>query len=101
MILLISLIIVIFVNATIDAILYDYDVSYRTHIVLAYITYFTLFATLIVSLITYVSTSNSSYKSTSTIPIVTSILLSVHQYSAFQVDDTAITNIQMFYYITY
>ena len=77
-ILVVSLIIVLFVTITIDAILYDYDVSYRTHRVLAYIVYFTLFATLIVSLITCVSTSNSSYKFTSTIPIVTPILLSVH-----------------------
>ena len=77
-ILLISLIIILFVTVLIDAILYDYDVSYRTHKVLAYITYFTLFAILIVSLIACVSTSNSSYKSTSTIPIVTPILLPVH-----------------------
>lgn len=66
------------VTATIDAVLYDYDVSYRTHRVLAYIVYFTLFATLIVAIIAYVSTNNSSYKSTSTIPIVTPILLPVH-----------------------
>lgn len=77
-ILLISLIIIIFVTVIIDVILYDYDVSYRTHRVLAYIVYFTLFATLIVSLIAYVSTSNNSYKSTSTVPIVTPILLPVH-----------------------
>lgn len=70
---------------------YDYDVSYRTHIVLAYI----------VSLIACVSTSNSSYKSTLTVPIVTPILFPVHYYSAFQVDNTTITNIRMFYYITY
>lgn len=77
-ILVISLIIVLFVNAIIDVILYDYDVSYRTHRVFAYIIYFTLFAILIVSLIACVLTSNSSYKSTSTVPIVTPILLPVH-----------------------
>ena len=76
-ILLISLIIIIFVTMIIDVILYDYDVSYRTHKVLAYIVYFTLFALLIVSLIACVTTSNSSYKSTSTVPIVTPILLPV------------------------
>lgn len=47
-ILLIALIIILFVTVIIDVILYDYDVSYRTHRVLAYIVYFTLFATLIV-----------------------------------------------------
>lgn len=36
-ILLISLIIILFVTMIIDVILYDYDVSYRTHKVLAYI----------------------------------------------------------------
>lgn len=77
-ILLISLIIILFGTVAIDVILRDYDVSYRTHRVLAYIVYFTLFAILIVSLIACVSTSNSSYKSTSTIPIVTPILLPVH-----------------------
>lgn len=77
-ILLISLIIILFVIIIIDVILYDYDVSYRTHRVLAYIVYFTLFALLIVSLIACVLTSNSSYKFTSTIPIVTPILLPVH-----------------------
>lgn len=77
-ILLISLIIILFVTVIIDVILYDYDVSCRIHKVLAYIVYFTLFATLIVSLIACVSTSNSSYKPTSTIPIVTPILLPVH-----------------------
>lgn len=76
-ILLISLIIIIFVTMIIDVILHDYDVSYRTHKVLAYIVYFTLFALLIVSLIACVTTSNSSYKSTSTVPIVTPILLPV------------------------
>lgn len=77
-ILLISLIIIPFVTVLIDVILYDYDVSYRTHRVLAYITYFALFALLIVGIIACISTSNSSYKSTSTIPIVTPILLPVH-----------------------
>lgn len=47
-ILLISLIIILFVKVIIAVIRYDYDVSYRTHKVLAYIVYFTLFATLIV-----------------------------------------------------
>lgn len=77
-ILLNSLIIILFVTINIDAILYDYDVSYRTHRVFAYIVYFTLFATLIVSLIACVSINNSSYKSTSIVPIVTLILLPVH-----------------------
>lgn len=77
-ILLVSLIIILFVNILIAVILYDYDVSYRTHRVLAYIVYFTLFALLIVAIIAYISTSNSSYKPTSTILIVTPILLSVH-----------------------
>lgn len=77
-ILLISLIIILFVTILIDAILYDYDVSYRTHRVLAYIVYFTLFAFLIVAIIACISTSNSSYKPTSTISIVTPILLPVH-----------------------
>lgn len=78
LILLISLIIILFVTAIIDAILYDYDVSYRTHRVLAYIVYFTLFVLLIVAIIACISTSNSSYKFTSTIPIVTPILLPGH-----------------------
>lgn len=77
-ILLISLIIILFVTMIIDVILYDYDVSYHTHRVLAYIVYFTLFAFLIVTIIICVSPSNSSYKSTSTIPIVTPILLPVY-----------------------
>lgn len=77
-ILLNSLIVILFVTVIIDVILYDYDVSYRTHKVLAYIVYFTLFALLIVSLIACITTSNSSYNSTSTIPIVTPILLPVH-----------------------
>ena len=77
-ILLISLIIILFVTIIIDVILYDYDVSYHTHRVLAYIVYFTLFALLIVAIIACVSTSNSSYKPTSTISIVTPILLPVH-----------------------
>ena len=72
------LIILLFIIIIIDVILYDYDVSYRTHRVLAYIVYFTLFAILIVSSIACVSTSNNSYKSTSTIPIVIPILLPVH-----------------------
>ena len=59
-ILLISLIIILFVTIIIDVILYDYDVSYRTHRVLAYIVYFTLFALLIVAIIACISTSNSS-----------------------------------------
>lgn len=77
-ILLISLIIIIFVNVIIDVILYDYDVSDRIHRIFAYILYFSLFATLIVALIACVTTSNRSYKSTSTIPIVTPILLPIH-----------------------
>lgn len=77
-ILLISLIIILFGTIIIDVILHDYDVSYRTHRVFAYIIYFTLLASLIVLIIACVSTSNSSYKSTSTIPIVTPILLPVH-----------------------
>ena len=94
--LLISLIIILFVTVIIDVILYDYDVSYRTHRVLAYIVYFTLFALLIVAIIACISTSNSSYKSTSTIPIVTPILLPVHQYNTFRVVDNTIANTQMF-----
>lgn len=77
-ILLISLIIILFVIVIIDVILYDYDVSYSTHKVLRYTSYFIMLAILIVSLIACVSTSNSNYKSTSTIPIVTPILLPVH-----------------------
>lgn len=79
MIILLSLLIIIpFVTILIDVILCDYDVSYRTHRILAYIAYFSLFATLIVTIIVCVSTSNSSYKPTSTIPIVTPILLPIH-----------------------
>ena len=70
--------IIMSVTIIIDVILYDYDVSCHTHKILAYIIYFTLFAFLIVSLIACVTTSNSSYKSTSTIPIVTPILLPIH-----------------------
>lgn len=77
-ILLISLIIILFVTVIIDVILYDYDVSYSTHKVFRYASYFIILAILIVSLIGCVTTSNSSYKSTSTIPIVTPILLPVH-----------------------
>lgn len=77
-ILVISLIIILFVTVIIDVILYDYDVSYHTHRVLTYIVCFTLFALLIVSIIACISTSNSSYKSTLTIPIVTPILLPGH-----------------------
>lgn len=77
-ILLLSLIIIIFITVIIDVILYDYDVSYRTHRVFEYIVCFTLFALLIVAIIACISTSNSSYKPTSTIPIVTPILLPVH-----------------------
>lgn len=77
-ILLISLIIILFVTIIIDVILYDYDVSYHIHRVLTYIVYFTLFALLIVTIIACVSTSNSNYKSTSTIHIVTPILLPIH-----------------------
>ena len=72
------LIIILFIIIIIDVILYDYDVSYRTHRVLAYIEKRTLFALLIVAIIACISTSNSSYKPTSTIPIVTPILLPVH-----------------------
>lgn len=72
------LIILLFIIIIIDVILYDYDVSYRTHKVFRYASYFIMLAILIVLLITCISTSNSSYKSTSTIPIVTSILLPVH-----------------------
>lgn len=77
-ILLVPLIIILLVTAIIDVILYDYDVSYRIHRVLACIIYFTAFAILIVSIIACASTSNSSYKSTLTISIVTPILLPVH-----------------------
>lgn len=77
-ILLVPLMITLIVTVIIDVILYDYDVSYRIHRVLACIIYFTVFTILIVSLITCVSISNSSYKYTSTSPIVIPILLPVH-----------------------
>lgn len=77
-ILLISLIIILFVTVIIDVILYDYDVSYRTHRIFRYLICLVTLAIIIVDVIACVSTSNSSYKSTSTIPIVTPILLPVH-----------------------
>lgn len=84
-ILLISLIIILFVIIIIDVILYDYDVilydydvSYRTHRIFRYLICLVTLAIIIVDVIACVSTSNSSYKSTSTIPIVTPILLPVH-----------------------
>lgn len=77
-ILLISLIIILFVTVIIDVILYDYDVSYRTHRIFRYLICLITLAIIIVDVIACVSTSNSSYKSTSTIPIVTHILLPVH-----------------------
>ena len=77
-ILLISLIIILFIIIIIDVILYDYDVSYRTHRIFRYLICLVTLAIIIVDVIAYISTSNSSYKSTSTIPIVTPILLPVH-----------------------
>lgn len=77
-ILLISLIIILFVIIIIDVILYDYDVSYRTHRIFRYLICLVTLAIIIVDVIACVSTSNSSYKFTSTIPIVTPILLPVH-----------------------
>ena len=79
-ILLISLIIILFVTVIIDVILYDYDydVSYRTHRIFRYLICLVTLAIIIVDVIACVSTSNSSYKFTSTIPIVTPILLPVH-----------------------
>lgn len=77
-ILLISLIIILFVTVIIDVILYDYDVSYRTHRIFQYLICLVTLAIIIVDVIACISTSNSSYKSTSTIPIVTPILLPVH-----------------------
>ena len=77
-ILLISLIIILFVIINIDVILYDYDVSYRTHRIFRYLICLVTLAIIIVDVIACVSTSNSSYKFTSTIPIVTPILLPVH-----------------------
>lgn len=77
-ILLISLIIILFVTILIDVILYDYDVSYRTHRIFRYLICLVTLAIIIVDIIACVTTSNSSYKPTSTIPIVTPILLPVH-----------------------
>lgn len=77
-ILLISLIIILFVIIIIDVILYDYDVSYRTHRIFRYLICLVTLAIIIVDVIACVTTSNSSYNSTSTIPIVTPILLPVH-----------------------
>lgn len=77
-ILLISLIIILFIIIIIDVILYDYDVSYRTHRIFRYLICLVTLAIIIVDVIACVTTSNSSYKSTSTIPIVTPILLPVH-----------------------
>lgn len=77
-ILLISLIIILFVIIVIDVILYDYDVSYRTHRIFRYLICLVTLAIIIVDVIACILTSNSSYKSTSTIPIVTPILLPVH-----------------------
>ena len=77
-ILLISLIIILFVTVIIDVILYDYDVSYRTHRIFRYLICLVTLAIIIVDIIACISTSNSSYKSTSTIPIVTPILSPVH-----------------------
>lgn len=72
------LIILLFVIIIIDVILYDYDVSYRTHRIFRYLICLVTLAIIIVDVIACVTTSNSSYKSTSTIPIVTPILLPVH-----------------------
>ena len=72
------LIILLFVIIIIDVILYDYDVSYRTHRIFRYLICLVTLAIIIVDIIACISTSNSSYKSTSTIPIVTPILLPVH-----------------------
>lgn len=77
-ILLISLIIILFIIILIDVILYDYDVSYRTHRIFRYLICLVTLAVIIVDVIACISTNNSSYKSTSTIPIVTPILLPVH-----------------------
>lgn len=77
-ILLISLIIILFIIIIIDVILYDYDVSYRTHRIFRYLICLVTLAVIIVDVIACISISNSSYKSTSTIPIVTPILLPVH-----------------------
>lgn len=72
------LIILLFIIIIIDVILYDYDVSYRTHRIFRYLICLVTLAIIIVDIIACISTSNSSYKSTSTIPIVTPILLPVH-----------------------
>ena len=72
------LIILLFIIIIIDVILYDYDVSYRTHRIFRYLICLVTLAVIIVDIIACVTTSNSSYKSTSTIPIVTPILLPVH-----------------------
>lgn len=71
------LIILLFIIIIIDVILYDYDVSYRTHRIFRYLICLVTLAIIIVDIIACISTSNSSYKSTSTIPIVTPILLPV------------------------
>lgn len=73
-----SLIILIFIIINIDVVLYDYDVSYLTHRIFRYLICLVTLAIIIVDVIVCISTSNSSYKSTSTIPIVTPILLPVH-----------------------
>jgi hypothetical protein len=72
------LIILLFIIIIIAVILYDYDVSYRTHRIFRYLICLVTLAIIIIDAIACVSTSNSSYKSTSTIPIVTPILLPVH-----------------------
>lgn len=72
------LIILLFIIIIIDVILYDYDVSYRTHRIFRYLICLITLAIVIIDIIACVTTNNSSYKSTSTIPIVTPILLPVH-----------------------
>lgn len=72
------LIILLFIIIVIDVILYDYDVSYRTHRIFRYLIFLVTLAIIIVDVIACILTSNNSYKSTSTIPIVTPILLPVH-----------------------
>lgn len=72
------LIILLFVIIIIDVILYDYDVSYLTHRIFRYLICLVTLAIIIVDIIACISTSNSSYNSTSTIPIVTPILFPVH-----------------------
>lgn len=61
-----------------DVILYDYDVSYHTHRIFRYLICLITLAIIIVDVIACISNSNSSYKSTSTVPIVTPILLPIH-----------------------